>query len=537
MSRIPKIALLGSVVLAANAYAAGSLPAPVFKSAKISADVTLDRGTGRYTYAYTVSNAAGNTGEIAQFKIDVSADASTNGMVSKTSGLTLPLGSRQIDFSNMLARFVKLNASISTPTRLRTETIVPFGQAVPPGWNGGMGMDSIASFSVKGGGPGILPGSSLGGFQLLSFGVPTIRDTQIIPLWMHVVEDHDAVAEADMKAAGRIERDIIFHTVTLGASGVSYGSIAHWNQLRDDLARAIQLRWIIDTGLAKNLTDQLASARRALDARDLSAARTQLQTLLATINRSTPGQTTREGSALVSLNVQSMLDNARGDKSPEPKITLSPKSAVLSVGGRQNLSVNLIDLADASRPIAGIPITFHVDSGPNAGKLGDAQTDAQGNAAISYVGRKPGTDKVSARGRLPGREAGFDDTGLVLWSGGADLTIFFFIPPLLMTAGGRTFYVNESTQNIGDAATPPSVTRYFISSDPNFGPNATRPAGERRVPALQPGESSVIKQQAFTVPGDLPEGTYFLAACADAENAVVELDENNNCSSAKTRGR
>ncbi len=30
--------------------------------------------------------------------------------------------------------------------------------------------------------------------------------------------------------------------------------------------------------------------------------------------------------------------------------------------------------------------------------------------------------------------------------------------------------------------------------------------------------------------GSLPPGTYFLAACADANAAVVELDEDNNCS-------
>jgi hypothetical protein len=311
MLRICKIAFLGSIVLAASAHAVGLMATPVFKSAKIRADVALDPGTGRYTYAYTVSNAAGNTGAIVQFKIDVSADPATNGMVSKTSGLTLPLGPNRIDFSNMLARFVKLNAAVSTPTRLRTETIVPFGQAVPPGWNGGLGMDSIASFSAKGDTSGIAPGSSAGGFQLLSFGVPTIRDTQIVPLWMHVVKDHDEVTSADMQAAGQVERDIIFHTVTLGASGVSYGSIAHWNQLHDDLARAIRLGWIVDAGLGKNLTDGLASARQAFDARDLSAVKIVLQALLTTIKRSTPGQTTTEGSALVSLNVRSLLDNAK----------------------------------------------------------------------------------------------------------------------------------------------------------------------------------------------------------------------------------
>ena len=32
-------------------------------------------------------------------------------------------------------------------------------------------------------------------------------------------------------------------------------------------------------------------------------------------------------------------------------------------------------------------------------------------------------------------------------------------------------------------------------------------------------------------------GTYYLAACADANNAIVELNENNNCSFSNLEGR
>jgi subtilase family serine protease len=104
---------------------------------------------------------------------------------------------------------------------------------------------------------------------------------------------------------------------------------------------------------------------------------------------------------------------------------------------------------------------------------------------------------------------------------------------MLMTAGGRAFYITEQTRNIGNAASPPTVTRYFISGDRNIDPKTARVLGERSVPALHPGELSFVRQQAFTIPSDLPEGTYFLVACADANNAVAELDESNNCSSSK----
>jgi len=240
---------------------------------------------------------------------------------------------------------------------------------------------------------------------------------------------------------------------------------------------------------------------------------------------------------LVSFNVRSLIDNTP-DNEIEPKITLSPKTAALSVGGQQSLTATLIDLANGSRPLPDVPIRFRIDSGPNAGNLGDTQTtDVQGKATVSYVGTQTGTDRVIASAEFFGGEVTFDDNGLVVWSGGPDLAVPLFIPPLLITAGGRTFFVTEETQNIGNVATPPSVTRYFISPDQNFSPNTTRPVGEREIPALQPDRSSAVKQQPLTIPSDLPEGTYFLAACADANNAFVELDENNNCSFIRVQGR
>jgi hypothetical protein len=155
------------------------------------------------------------------------------------------------------------------------------------------------------------PGATLAGFRLLSFGVPTVRDVAIQPFWVHIVKDHDQVTPEESQAAGKIEQDIIVWSTTLGPSGVAHGSAAHWNQLRDDLARAVKAGWVVDQALAQNLAAQLASARQALDARDLAGASSRLQALLGTVARVSPGQITREGLGLVSLNVQSLVGNMK----------------------------------------------------------------------------------------------------------------------------------------------------------------------------------------------------------------------------------
>jgi hypothetical protein len=533
MLRIFRIVLLGFLALVANAGAVGLMPTPVLNNAKISSDASFEQGTGRYFYVYTVTNPAGNSGEIWDFTIDVYDDIYANGMRNQTFGLTIPLGSNQVDFSVVLSNLMSVNATRSLPMPLQ---VIPFGQVVPPGWSGGLGIDSVAHFISGDDAPNIVPGTSLGGFQLYSYGVPTIRNVQIMPLWMHIVDDHDAVTDADRVAAGQIEQNIIFHTVSLGPSGVSYGSFAHWNQLRDDLVRAIQLGWIIDPTLASTLTSQLATARQSLDAKDFYTAKILLQPMLATISQSVPAQRTSEGYALVYLNVQSLINNTPNNQI-EPKVSLTPKSSLLSIGGNQILTVTVIDLANGNVPLGGVPIRFKVDTGPNAGKvLGNTQTNLQGIATITDTSTLTGTDSIIATAYFYGGEVTYDDKGVVIWSGGPDLVVPFFSPPLLITKGGRKFYMSEETQNIGNVMAPASVTRYYISSVPILDVTTATVIGERSIPALQPGKSNSIHQRVFRMPKNLPVGTYYLAACADANNTVVELNENNNCSFSKIEG-
>lgn len=532
MSIISRMAVPALLLCAAHAQAVGLIPTPALKDVQVTANAVSSLGA--YTYGYALTNSVRSTGTIANIRLDVTANPQSNAMAGNSFGLTIPLGSGRVDYEFLLSRLQSLNFSVASPGFFQRGALVPFGQEVPPGWNGGLGLGGYASYSITGSNRGIAPGASLSGFELRSFGVPSVRRIQVIPFWMHVVDDHDAVTPADMAAAGQVEQQIVFETVTLGPSGVQYGSFAHWDQLRDDLAQAIGLGWISNNRLARDLTDQLAFARQALDAHDFFTARLRLGPVLDTINRSTAAQRTSEGFALVALNVQSLIDNTP-DNPVEPKLSVSPKTATLTVGAQQGFTATLIDLANGSRPIPNVFITFHVDSGPNAGTSGSAQTDAQGHASFSYVGRQPGTDTFLAS--IFSGEISFDDSALVRWTGGTDLVVPLFVPPLLQTEGGRTFYVTEQTQNIGNIAAPETVTRYYISPTQILDVSTARFVGERTVPPLDPDQISAVKQVALTIPADLPPGTYFLAACADANNVAVELDENNNCSFVKVQGR
>jgi hypothetical protein len=530
MLRIFGSIFLGAFMLATNIEAVGLMPTPVLKNATISANALFDQGSGLYTYAYTITNPVGNTGEIWDFTIDVSGAPEGSW---QTYGLTIQVGSGEIPFSEALSMLSSTNSMREIPLPLQ---VIPFGQKVPAGWTGGLGIDSVAHFASGDGTPNIVPGTSHGGFQLLSYHAPTIRNAEIMPLWMHIVDNHDNVTDADRLAAAQIEQDIIFKTVTLAPSEATLGSFAHWNQLRDDLVRAQQLGWISDTALANKLVTQLALARQTLDAKDFYTAKDLLQPMLDEIDQSDSSQRTSEGFALVYLNVQSLVDNTPNNQI-EPKVSLVPKSTLLSIGKPLTLTVTVIDLANGSVPLVGVPVHFVVDSGPNAGLvLGDALTDVKGTASVTHSSALTGADNIVAIAFYRD-EVTYEDKAVVIWSGGPDLVVPFFSPPLLITKGGNKFYMNEETQNIGNVITPPSVTRYYISAAPILDVTTAILIGERSIPALKPGKSNSINQRVFRMPQNLPAGTYYLAACADANSTVAELDENNNCSFSKIEGR
>lgn len=155
-------------------------------------------------------------------------------------------------------------------------------------------------------------------------------------------------------------------------------------------------------------------------------------------------------------------------------------------------------------------------------------TDSQGRLSFQYQGTRSGHDSIAV---THDGDDSFMEQGAarVTWDG-PDVVIPGFIPPMLRTKGGRTFFVTEWTQNIGTFPADPSTTQYFLSTTNPVDPTKARLVGKRTVPALAPGERSAVRQQSFTIPDDLPEGLYYLGACADTADTVTEANEQNNCS-------
>jgi hypothetical protein len=122
----------------------------------------------------------------------------------------------------------------------------------------------------------------------------------------------------------------------------------------------------------------------------------------------------------------------------------------------------------------------------------------------------------------------------VTWTGGPDLAVPYFIPPAILNKDRNIITIQDYTANLGSSAAGASVTRYYLSeTEPPFDITMARVVGERPVLALAADEESHGQEIVVPFPVDLGPGIYYLAACADDEKTVIELNEENNCSFTK----
>lgn len=314
------------------AQAVGLMPVPALDNVSVNATANFDPNTVRYSYNYTFQNPGSNTGEIWNIKIDIRQNSRFSGQLP-SSGLTIPFGSSVISFSEMLTSREPLDLPPGV-------SLIPIGQQVPSGWNGGFGKDGYARFSAGTGGSRILPGEAMSGFTLISRGIPTIREVQVVPDWVLIVEDHDAVTGEQLEQAAIVEKNLPFSTYSLGPSGLTaFGSDDHWTQLATDIQRAVSLGWIADSALAQALEEQLNFARQALDQDDGTLAKARLKTVLQTMMSSSADQRIQEIFDLVTLNVQSLINSTPDTPIPfEPVYSLTPGTATHPLSGLEELT-------------------------------------------------------------------------------------------------------------------------------------------------------------------------------------------------------
>jgi len=100
-------------------------------------------------------------------------------------------------------------------------------------------------------------------------------------------------------------------------------------------------------------------------------------------------------------------------------------------------------------------------------------------------------------------------------------------PTSPVRAVGGTFSVTDTVFNVGQVAAGTSTTRYYLSIDGAKSAGDILLTGSRPVPGLAKNTSN-SGTATVTIPTTTAVGTYYLLACADDLNAVIETD-NSNC--------
>jgi hypothetical protein len=98
---------------------------------------------------------------------------------------------------------------------------------------------------------------------------------------------------------------------------------------------------------------------------------------------------------------------------------MAPASATLATGSAHTVTA-MVTVGGA--PVAGAPVTFTVESGPNAGQTGTIETNASGQASYSYGSDgTPGIDAIVASGVAGGVQ--FAASAAATWSATASATV------------------------------------------------------------------------------------------------------------------
>jgi subtilase family serine protease len=109
---------------------------------------------------------------------------------------------------------------------------------------------------------------------------------------------------------------------------------------------------------------------------------------------------------------------------------------------------------------------------------------------------------------------------------GSDLVISSMTIPAKGGAG-LPLTIAETTTNQGAGTTPPTQTRYYLSTNLSLDSSDTPLLPARDVPALAPGQSS-SGSVTVTLPANAASGVLYILAQADGGNAAAETSETNN---------
>ncbi len=257
--------LLGLVLVGGSWSLAlgGPIPSPR-QGVTISTTVSRDAGTGIFTYRYRITNPPTNDGQIWHIQIEVTRGSGET--VLSRDGLVN--GPRYKQFSSEDA--------------FQTIPMVPVGIDGPQGWTTGLGYDDqtpahgFASWGAVYDPSLILPGGSLEGFRLTSYGLPGIRNVIVRP----DIDENSLPEEfTEAEKIPELEARLMFRGKTVGpkAPPQPFVPLEFLNYLIALLHDSRQQGWIRLDGIHQSLLAKLLAAKRSLEAGRVQPAAGELR--------------------------------------------------------------------------------------------------------------------------------------------------------------------------------------------------------------------------------------------------------------------
>ncbi|MBI4822892.1 MAG: hypothetical protein HY805_01505 [Nitrospirae bacterium] len=226
------------------------LPNPL-EDIEIKAEINRS-AEGYFIFSYEIYNPPKNNGRIWSIDIDVKKG---EGESELNRGLELGVRCHKYGTEDVIA----------------SETVVPVGMDSPPNWSCGVGTSKIAGWGAYDYPYHLLPGQSLSGFVITSYGLPGIRDIIVEPLIVDTVYpevDEEEVKMEELIRLMKADREkVSFKGKTLGptAPPADFKPLEFLNYIISMKHEASTLGWITNKGIEMSLDAKLEAAKKKLE--------------------------------------------------------------------------------------------------------------------------------------------------------------------------------------------------------------------------------------------------------------------------------
>jgi hypothetical protein len=266
---------------------------PSIKSAILNAQVASANGVLRY--AYTLTNSPSSSGAVSSLRVDISQPVGT--VTLRGSGLDSGPGFMAANSSSIIAE----------PTAV---PLIPVGAYAPVNWIATVTIDGKLMWGAIDESDVVAPSKTTNGFQITTYGLPSIRDFQVKPLVdfnsLPLTEPTPATLPQYYTSLQALLGQISFagKTIAPTAPPLTFEPVQFIGTIRDFTAQAFQEGWITDGGILRSLQAKLDSASVALNRNDDATATNVLGAFINEVNAQSGKHLTSEAVALLFFNAR-----------------------------------------------------------------------------------------------------------------------------------------------------------------------------------------------------------------------------------------